>query len=724
MKKKILLFAVLSIINLSLTIRNSYSQWTATNGLGGGFIWSITSSGSNLYAGTYGYGVYKSTDNGVNWVLRANGLKNTFIYSLAAAGSNIIAGTFGGIYYSSDEGSSWNVADTILTANKFVNSVSPFGTFGYVFAGTSYHNATDPKTMFISTNYGVTWAPTATNPNFGGTNTTIYCLKEFAGNLFAGTNQSIYKTTNSGVIWNQMTGGTIGNSKTVNCLTVLNNSKILAGTNSSGVFWSLDLGSTWTQQNTGLPLNFSAYSMATIGSDIFLPNLGGAFFKATDGTSLSWTVTTSSGLFTKAVLPVYSSGSTLYAGTLGAGVFVSSNNASSWTHSTNGMKAVIIGCLSKNGATLIAGTQGNGIFISADNGSNWTQPDNTGLGNPSVNTIITSGTNLLAGTNMNIYLSTNNGISWTYSGTGIPDSKINCLTQSGSNYFAGADDHHVYKSTDNGATWSDLGAPGGGPVTSFATSGTNVYLGCVGNGVFVSTNGGTSWTNSVTGLNNLNIHSLILSGTSNIFAGTEGGVFFSSNSGSMWTGVSNTSNGMPPVTVYSLANDGSNVIAGTFNGVYLTTNNGTNWFRKNQGLGLDTMSQCLLVTNGYVYSGMFPGLPLAGQTSPLVWKRTLSEIISVRNISTVVPDKFSLMQNYPNPFNPSTKIRFDLPASSRVNLSVYDITGKKVSELINERFTSGSYEYNFNASNLPSGTYIYRLQTDTYSDAKRMILVK
>ena len=85
---------------------------------------------------------------------------------------------------------------------------------------------------------------------------------------------------------------------------------------------------------------------------------------------------------------------------------------------------------------------------------------------------------------------------------------------------------------------------------------------------------------------------------------------------------------------------------------------------------------------------------------------------------------FKLHQNYPNPFNPSTKIKFDIPSASKVNLSVYDITGKQVASLVNERFSPGSYEYDFNASNLPSGTYIYKLQTDTYSDAKRMLLIK
>jgi hypothetical protein len=85
---------------------------------------------------------------------------------------------------------------------------------------------------------------------------------------------------------------------------------------------------------------------------------------------------------------------------------------------------------------------------------------------------------------------------------------------------------------------------------------------------------------------------------------------------------------------------------------------------------------------------------------------------------------YKLYQNYPNPFNPSTKIKFDVLSMSNVKLSVYDITGKQISSLVNEKLNPGEYEVNFNALNLPSGTYIYKLQTDSYSEARRMLLIK
>lgn len=85
---------------------------------------------------------------------------------------------------------------------------------------------------------------------------------------------------------------------------------------------------------------------------------------------------------------------------------------------------------------------------------------------------------------------------------------------------------------------------------------------------------------------------------------------------------------------------------------------------------------------------------------------------------------YSLSQNYPNPFNPSTTIKFSLQEASFVNLSIYDITGKKVSELINRRMQAGQYAEMWNASNFTSGVYFYVLSSDKFSSTKKMILLK
>ena len=102
----------------------------------------------------------------------------------------------------------------------------------------------------------------------------------------------------------------------------------------------------------------------------------------------------------------------------------------------------------------------------------------------------------------------------------------------------------------------------------------------------------------------------------------------------------------------------------------------------------------------------------------------LSSSTSIRNISSEVPSSFNLYQNYPNPFNPTTKIKFDVARPSFVNLTVFDITGKEISNLVNERLSAGTYEYNFDGSALSSGIYMYRIDVDNLKFTKSMILIK
>jgi hypothetical protein len=108
-----------------------------------------------------------------------------------------------------------------------------------------------------------------------------------------------------------------------------------------------------------------------------------------------------------------------------------------------------------------------------------------------------------------------------------------------------------------------------------------------------------------------------------------------------------------------------------------------------------------------------------------------TKITGISQINTDIPGVFKLYNNYPNPFNPVTKINFDLPKKNFVNLSVYDITGRKIAELVNQLFDAGSYEVSWNGSNTASGIYFYRIITNNpdgsgqvFSETKRMALIK
>ena len=99
-------------------------------------------------------------------------------------------------------------------------------------------------------------------------------------------------------------------------------------------------------------------------------------------------------------------------------------------------------------------------------------------------------------------------------------------------------------------------------------------------------------------------------------------------------------------------------------------------------------------------------------------------VTDVENDVETLPTAYSLDQNFPNPFNPSTKINFSIPVEGFVSLDVYNSIGQKVATLVNETKTAGTYEVNFNAANLSSGIYFYKLTSGNFTETKKMILMK
>ncbi len=99
-------------------------------------------------------------------------------------------------------------------------------------------------------------------------------------------------------------------------------------------------------------------------------------------------------------------------------------------------------------------------------------------------------------------------------------------------------------------------------------------------------------------------------------------------------------------------------------------------------------------------------------------------VVSASDVNPQLPTKFFLSQNYPNPFNPITTIEFQIAEFGFVSLKVYDVLGREVANLVNEEKSAGNYEINWNAQNLPSGVYFYKLQIGSFIEIKKMVLLK
>jgi len=399
-----------------------------------------------------------------------------------------------------------------------------------------------------------------------------------------------------------------------------------------------------------------------------------------------------------------------------------------WTR-TN-IPGVIVYSFAFSDTNLFAGTSG-GVYRSTNNGASW-KAANSGLPNAYVYSLAFNGKNLFAGTNgYGIFVSTNNGASWTLPFLGLESNEIYSLAISGSNIFAGIDGD-VMLSTDNGKNWTPLNIFNGylsTNVYALAVIGTNLFAGTYGNGVFLSTNNGSNWTAVNSGLLNFDVQCLVVSGN-DLLAGTDGdGIFLSYNNGTSWKDV-NT--GLGNNSILSLAVGGTNLFAGTNteyyvgridDGVFLSTNH-ESWSGVNLGLrnspiesGLANFAiPSLAVINTYIYAGTDSG----------VWRRPLSDMIptSVEQPLNNLPTKFTLQQNYPDPFNPTTQISYTLAKASNVSLKIYDVLGQLVATLVNSKTEPGEHFVSWNALNVPSGVYFYRIVAGDFVQTKKMVLMK
>lgn len=387
-----------------------------------------------------------------------------------------------------------------------------------------------------------------------------------------------------------------------------------------------------------------------------------------------------------------------------------------WVHT--GMTSGTVASLTSNGTRIFAGEFG-GVQVSTNDGTTWTL---TSL-NQSVVSFTVNSPRIFAGSQFaqGIFISSDNGSSWVQ--TPLNNEVINALATNGSNIFAGSGGYSfgAFISSDNGTSWthSSLNA---GVVKSFAINNPYIFAGETYSGVYVSSDNGLNWTQ--TALNNQSVYSLTVNG-SNVFAGTFGyGVYVSANNGTTWV--------QSPLNnryVYALTSSGPNIFAGTNIGVYVSTNNGTTWTLRNENLA-ESYIFSLMITNNYVYAG--------GQTTG-VWRRQLYELTGINPVSNKIPGHYSLFQNYPNPFNPSSKIKFQIVKYGEVQLKIYDLLGRDVATLVNEKLNPGTYELEWNASNYSGGVYFYKLMVEepaqrtqyrettpglVFSETKRMVLIK
>jgi photosystem II stability/assembly factor-like uncharacterized protein len=352
---------------------------------------------------------------------------------------------------------------------------------------------------------------------------------------------------------------------------------------------------------------------------------------------------------------------------------------------------------------------------------------------------------------------TNGGTNWF-----IQDSSFNtnyrAISVIGTNIiYAGGDtlgNGKLSKSTNGGLNWQYIGTPSAIDDMYFLNQDSGYYCAdFIGADVRTTTDGGATWQVRINGIAAQTQRIFFLNYNTG-FCGANFNLYKTTNAGQNWVLNGNFTDG---VNAVYFINNNTGWIGLAQNKVVYTSNAGTNWIYQ-----VLPPNSSFTITDVYFYDtlkgwagnrnirimktvdgGLNWGYQLNSTTSYRLSfidssKGWIGDVgiskttngggtifyTGINIITTEVPNSYILHQNYPNPFNPTTKINFDIKAKSFVRLVIFDVLGKIVKELVNEKLNAGKYEYVFEAADIPSGIYFYKLITEEFSATRKMILIK
>ncbi|MDZ7362985.1 MAG: T9SS type A sorting domain-containing protein [candidate division KSB1 bacterium] len=602
--------------------------WRQTDGPFGGDIraFAIDSAGY-IFTGTFGAGIFRSTDNGENWSAVNTGLTNKTVLALAMnpATGNIIAGTGsfflstpvnGAVFRSTNSGASW---EKILDLSNTVVLSLASNSQGHIFAGTL------GRGVFRSTTNGASWD----SVNAGLTQSAFKTIRALAihqatGEVFAATDSSgLFRLPPSSNTWERITIG-LQQDENIRSLIIRNNGYFFAGTQYSSnalrgrLLRSAD-GTTWGEVGNGLVgreiITLATNSKGDIfaGTGGFLWSVIGRIFRSTDNGE-NWTEPDPSFKNPGVQCLAVNASDEIFAGTLGSGVFRSNDQGGSWQASNHGLLGVAIQALALNSSgQIFAGTSGAGIFRGIDVAGNW-QPINSGLGNYQVTTLAISTNNqIFAGSAYaGVFRSDDNGETWQARNTGLTGPGVVALaTRSNGDVFAGTGNvlsgknGGVFRLTGNNQNWTRvLNLPENLVLSLALNTNGHVFAGTNGAGIFRATTNDTVWNPVNVGLTNKDVRALAIhAATQEIFAGTAGGgVFRSTDNGDNWVAVNA---GLTNKNIRALAISANGVIwAGTAGGgVFYSLDSGTRWNVLNNGLTDKQVLALAIDSSRYVYAG-------------------------------------------------------------------------------------------------------------------------
>ncbi len=596
-------FAALAVM-LPCVLR---AQWQPTNGLYGGGFSSVVENEGVLF-GEFSYGMFRLTDDGITWSPANRNLPNVTIWGLVSDGTHVFLGS-DRIYMWSDDSMAW-VPRTPFGESELAY---PLGTFrNILYAGNG--------PVYRSEDEGLSWTKIESDIL---SNSVAFCLAAVDSFIFIegqngdGDSCELFRSSDSGNHWTELDSGTT----LVWCLTTLG--KNLFAGSSQGVLRSTDYGVTWDTCDNGLPRQLIR-TIAIHGSTLAVHAGQGVYVSNDSG--VSWQ-TQSEGFFDGEITAMTFAGDTLVIGT-GIGNYLLVDTGRTWI-SSNNFISVGASDLFVQDSIIFAGD----FYRSTDSGLNWSFPitkvsSDSGyyFGN---NSIVSQGRNIYAAS-YGVFLSTDNGVTWTSRSNGLPYSNtqpnINCLAVKGSKIFAGSEYDGIFVSTDSGVTWTaaNNGLPLNPPVNALCIAGNDIVAGLnTGSGgtssVFFSSDDGQTWSSYLDGPDqSFDNCSLVASvDDTTIYAEVDNSLYRSNLHDASWTKL--------PVGASSFVSIDTMIFVSTGGGIFESFDNGDNWIEVDSGitytdiLSLAVCDSMLFAGTSYYEGTNYPSIPT-------IWRRPLSEM--------------------------------------------------------------------------------------------------
>ena len=680
---------------------------------------SITQlSNGDLYLTTKFNGIYKSTDNGNSWTESYTGISIIYLNEIYSTDDNKLFACGGsGIFQFDWQSQQWiNLNAPQADYLSIITNSS-----GHIIAGSNFG-------IFRSEDGGTTWQTATTY--FGKPYSLISTVNDV---LFAGTGSSVYKSIDSGDTWTQtwLLGFRISD------LTIDHSGNIYANVfyRGQGIYRSKDQGLTWEQINAGLDNQLTTTVEVDLSGNIYVGTFEGSVFQKTYTQPSFYQINLHQSM--SQILKIFiAEDNNLYICSEFGGIFKTHLPNLEWEQLNSGLplgQAIPLGIDSDD--NFYMSNQYAGFYRSTDIGKSWF-PIAYYWGGSHRFTFLADNNQLFLGTTAEIVFvgtlsrSTDQGETWQLFQEGIPlidpgwpyiQVVMDMDANSSGDLFAALDTDGIYRRLVSDTSWYFINSEiPDTNVFSVCVNSNDIVFGGYKNGyIYRSTDNGEHWEESLSDVKDYTVE-VLKSVDQYVFAILHNYNYphqdsslglYSYDNGNTWNNLNVSSLGS---RVNSVGFYSDLIVVGTdTSGVFLSYDFGNNWISISAGLS-DKVIKGIVVHPD--------GLLLCGTESEGIYLADLNStgVDDMNNLPLV----FSINQNYPNPFNPTTNIRYSIPNSENVQIKIYDLLGRELQTLVNEFKQAGTYELEFDATDISSGVYFYRIQAGDYVDTKKMVLLR